>query len=57
MRETLQAKGYDLNQVETGRAVIDEELRRFFEKLADNKFVIKGQRGTRSHDTEKEGSG
>ena len=41
VRETLQAKGYDLKQVETGRAVIDEKLRRFFEKLADDKFVIK----------------
>ena len=28
VRETLKAKGYDLNQVETGRAVIDEDLRR-----------------------------
>ena len=40
-RETLKAKGYDLNQVETGRAVIDEDLRRLLEKLADDKPVIK----------------
>ena len=41
MRETLKAKGYDLNQVETGDAQIDEDLMRFFEKLADDKPVIK----------------
>ena len=41
VRETLMAKGYDLKQVETGRAVIDEELRRLLEKLADDKPVIK----------------
>ena len=41
VRETLKAKGYDLNQVETGRAVIDEDLRRLLEKLADDKPVIK----------------
>ena len=28
VRETLKAKGYDLNQVETGRVVIDEDIRR-----------------------------
>ena len=36
-RETLKAKGYDLNQVETGRAEIDEHLR----SLADDKLVVK----------------
>ena len=41
VRETLKAKGYDLNQVETGRAVIEEDLRRLLEKLADDKPVIK----------------
>ena len=41
VRETLNAKDYDLNQVETGRAVIDEDLRRLLEKLADDKPVIK----------------
>ena len=35
VRETLKAKGYDLNKVETGRAVIDEDLRRLLEKLAE----------------------
>ena len=28
VRETLKAKGYDLNQVETGQAQIDEDLMR-----------------------------
>ena len=34
VRETLKAKGYDLNQVETGEARIDEDLRGLLEKLA-----------------------
>ena len=41
VRETLKAKGYDLNQVETGGAVIDDDLRRLLEKLADNRPVTK----------------
>ena len=41
VRETLKAKGYDLNQVETGRAEIGEDLRRLLEKLADDKPVVK----------------
>ena len=41
VRETFKAQGYHLNQVETGRAVIDEDLRRLLEKLADDKPVIK----------------
>ena len=41
VRETFKAKGYHLNQVETGRAVIDEDLKRLLEKLADDKAVIK----------------
>ena len=40
-RETLKAKGYDLNQVETGRAKIGDDLRRLLEKLADDKPVVK----------------
>ena len=40
MRETLKAKGYDLNQVETGRTEIGDDLRRLLEKLADDKPVI-----------------
>ena len=40
-RETLKAKGYDPHQLETGRAEIDEDLRRLLEKLADDKPVVK----------------
>ena len=40
VREALKAKDYDLNQVEMGRAEIDEDLRRLLEKLADDKPVI-----------------
>ena len=41
VRETLKAKGYDLNQVETGDAQIDDDLKRLHEKLADDKPVIR----------------
>ena len=41
VRKTLKAKGYDLNQVETGDALIDEDLMRLLEKLANDKPVIK----------------
>ena len=40
VRETIKAKGYDLNKVETGESQIDEELMRLLEKLADDKPVI-----------------
>ena len=40
VRETLKAKGYDLNQVEAGTAQIDDDLMRLLEKLSDNKPVI-----------------
>ena len=40
VRETLKAKGYDLNQVETGEAQIDEDLKGLLERLADDKPVI-----------------
>ena len=43
VRETLKAKGYDLNQVETGDAQKDEDLMRLLEKLADDKPVIEGK--------------
>ena len=43
VRETLKAKGYDLNQVEMGEAQIDEDLMRLLEKLADDKPVIEGK--------------
>ena len=41
VKETLKAKYYDLNQVETVGADIDEDLRRLLEKLADDKPVVK----------------
>ena len=41
VKETLKAKSYDLNQVETGDAQIDEDLMRLLGKLADDKPVIK----------------
>ena len=43
VRETLKAKGYDLNQVETGESQIDEDLMRLLEKLTDDKPVIEGK--------------
>ena len=39
-RKTLKAKGYDLNQVETGEAQIDEDLGGFLEKLPDDRPVV-----------------
>ena len=36
-------KGYDLKQVETEEAQIDEDLMRLLEKLADDKPVIEGK--------------
>ena len=41
VRETLKAKGYNLNQLETGEAQIDDDLKRLLEKLADDKPVIR----------------
>ena len=40
VRETLKAKCYDLNQVETGDGQINEDLMRLLEKLADDKPVV-----------------
>ena len=40
VRETLKTKGYDLKQVETRDAQIDDDLMRLLEKLADDKPVI-----------------
>ena len=40
VRETLKAKGYDLNQVEVGDAQLDDDLMRLLEKLSDDKPVI-----------------
>ena len=41
VRETLKAKGYHLNQVETGSAKIGEDLRGLLENLADDKPVVR----------------
>ena len=41
MRETPKAKGYDLNEKETGRVKIGEDLRGLLEKLADDKLVVR----------------
>ena len=41
VRETLKAKNYDLDEVETRRVTIGEDLRRLFEKLAGNKPVVR----------------
>ena len=45
VRETLKAKGYDLDQIEAGTARIDEDLMRLLERLSDDKPVVqeKGQ--------------
>ena len=40
VRETLKAKGYDLDEVETGKATVGQDLMRFLEKLADDKPVV-----------------
>ena len=40
-RETLKAKGYDPDEVQTGRLTIGEGLRRLPEKLADDKPVAR----------------
>ena len=45
MRETLKAKGYDLNQMETGNTQVEEDLWRLLEKLADDKPVNVGKGG------------
>ena len=43
VRETLKAKDYDLNQVETGDTHVDEDLWRLLEKLADDKPLNVGK--------------
>ena len=41
VRETLTAKGYDLNQVEKGSAKIGEDLRGLLDNLADDRPVVR----------------
>ena len=50
-RETLEAKGYDLNQVETGKAEINEDWMRLLEKLADYKPVVQNTKGKSGENT------
>ena len=40
VRETLKAKGYDLDEVETGKVTVGEDLRKLLEILPDDKPVI-----------------
>ena len=40
VRETVKAKSYDIDEVETRRVTIGEDLRRLLEKLADDKPVV-----------------
>ena len=40
VRETLKAKGYDLDEKKTGKVTVVQDLRRLFEKLADDKTVV-----------------
>ena len=40
VRETLKAKGYELDEKETGKVTVVQDLRRLFEKLADDKPVV-----------------
>ena len=44
VRETLKAKGYDLNEIETGRAKIGKDLKELLEKLADDKPVVRSNK-------------
>ena len=39
VRETLKAKGYDLDEAETGKVTGGEDLRKLLERLADDKPV------------------
>ena len=40
VRETLKAKSYDLDEVETGKVTVGEDLRKLFERQADDKPVV-----------------
>ena len=44
VRETLKAKGYNPDKVETGKATVGQDLMRLLEKLADDKTVISTRR-------------
>ena len=40
VRETLKAKGYDLDELDTGKLMVGEDLRKLIERLADDKPVV-----------------
>ena len=40
VRETLKAKGYNLDEAETGKVTVREDLRKLLERLADDKPVV-----------------
>ena len=40
VRQTLKAKGYDLDEVETGEVTVGGDLGKLLERLADNKPVV-----------------
>ena len=42
--ETLKANGYGLDEVETGKATVQQDLMRLLEKLADDKPVVSNRR-------------
>ena len=44
VRETLKAKVYDLDEKETGKVTVVQDLMRLFEKLADDKPVVSSSR-------------
>ena len=43
-RETLKAKGYDVDEVETGKATVGQNLMRLLEKLSDDKPLVSTKR-------------
>ena len=40
VKETLRAKSYDLDEMETGKETVGQDMRRLLEKLADDKPVV-----------------
>ena len=40
VRETLKSKGYRLDEMETGKVTVGEDLRKLLERLADDKPVV-----------------
>ena len=40
VRETLEAKSYDLDRVETGKVTVGEDLRKLLQRLAESKPLV-----------------